>query len=687
MISLLKVQRMLKLRSNQKFLFYVFRISFLFSFVALVGFFLFLFQKKIMPDKVSNFYYEGPLGLWANQELVDFTRDDSQNLKITSTAPGLISHGPYMKLARGKYRLTVDYELDTRENNGTPLLGVNVLANKAKKKIYEHIFFIWGGNVENKFEFNNHYDESNVEFSLVGLRKGITVRGMELELISNNGFALDDFISVKLVILSVFVVLLTFSFFKFLDRSKIHNLVKFLALIILTVLLAIYSHRFDAIGDEPHYLLNMLNQVENRTIDMTSLYQGNLVNQIPNINGAETHAYFSPKDGKLYSAHGYLMSFILIPSRFIFSNYLTVQQSGYILMSVIFIIQTYLFFKVVKIYFPGFKSPLLLIGIFTILSPELFFITAIYPEIIASTVFMFSLVSFRLNMPIYKIISIIFLGLLPLLGVKYLLTSIFLASVYFWINIDFKKNRFGVDLLVAPYLLLILSFFLVNYLLFGSISLKSFYSNQVNYRGISPFPFLRNFVGNFIDSRVGIFLWMPYSIFAAKSFRKIIKGSISLINKKIDIFSISILMILLHLAPHAYLGSFGGGSQPLRQFIAVMPFVFILLIPYLEKTLNKYVFVFLATISAYQLYGSIVLETVMQPLYVGSFKNLFFVNSGTLFSDLSMFLPIFRDFRFSMEDLIKSIASLLILVILLAIDDTVNRLQSFFQHKNLIKSK
>lgn len=585
----------------------------------------------------------------------------------------VLVYGPYIELPPGEYKVSFEFVIedslptehqvvvDIASENGKVLLEKSFSIKKNELNNYRQDIILVVDNNLNRFE-TRVYTNTNA----VGLSK--------IQLTNNNIGIPDirDIIYVELLIYSLLITLIIVFGSCYLSR-KMDNLALLSILFVIPILLALSLPKHNLTGDEPIYLINMKNILNNHTLASDQGFTSDNISEFIDeqyVNHwLETPSIWqmhkSVKTQEYYSNHGFLMSMILIPGYIIGGIKGVYVEMGLFVGGITCL--TYLILKRLS----QTKEMAFMASIMLLLTTPLIYYTyAIYPEVIAAFIILLSVMSFFNKSFFLKIFSLLALGALLLLKTKYIfpvLISIIFILLSYIKNLNrhpfYKDSKFYVLVIVS--MISISLYFFESYLLYGSTSLFSKYTGgrelSINldlYSLLSTFSL--TFLANFFHSRAGIFIWIPITIFAPIGLYHLF---ISKYKEQKHFAVYSFLNIAFYMAFYSLSGSIGGDSPPLRPWITVIPLVVILSTIAVQYLRLKSLLIIFLVPSLYQVLGSYLLKTTVVNIYDYRY-NPFFLKSGTIFSHVGLFLPQLTAQRgISIDDIIM----ILILILIIAL--------------------
>lgn len=599
-----------------------------------------------------------PIVLTPNKELSVFKgKSNLSNESIYLNESQNIDYlvfGPYLSLPEGPYEIKYNLSLRNHENVADgEFIVLDISSNKGEEVIESRRYRVQ----ELISDQNNIYETINVDLMSdvddveTRARTNSSKVGVSsIEIKSLSGFRnhisnLTGFESLLLALLGVFLIIL-FSY-KVFNSLSIFNL----SIIIFGLILGAFfvAPKHDITGDEPHYLFNTKNMIVNKTIEVDKAYTPEIMSEFwPGEIDKYTHMHRSAKTGQYYSHHGYAVSLFLVP------GYLIGGELGAKMMLAIIAGFSAVFTLWLLNHLSNDKSYSFAVTLFTFLfTPLIYYSYSIYPEIIAVFTILLGFIASLKKSTLLKVLSLIVLGLLIFFKTKYLtaafFTAVFVLTSYYLEERDkgiaLKKIAKNIVLLAMTYLISITIYFLVNYLLFGEISIFSYYTGggipgSVTDSDISSIieKFSLTLLANIFDSRSGILVWLPVVIYFPL-------GLLSLFNKQqlqTRIFSIfALASITSYILFYSLSGSLGGASPPIRPWIAVLPLILIITAMSKDFIKRKLIVFVLAVISAYQIIGSYIYETTIVNVYSHEI-NPFFVKTGSVFFNIGHYLPSVR---------------------------------------------
>jgi hypothetical protein len=628
------------------------------------------------------------------------------------SAEGFLAYGPYISLPKGNY--SVSFFLKSSASDETEricCIDVHSLSTHpgeviVSKDLYGSDFTDEGGYDEFKVQFQSG-GQKDLEFRVYKF-EGASRLELSRVVVQPEGGGISGMVNGNIVFLAgiiagIIVLLYLAPFYAIKYGKYLNNIigrpsfpkVALIVFLIYATLIVLSSASLipalQITGDEPHYLIIAQSIINDHDIYVKNNYDSG--DYRPYYPGDLGGAHFSSQtvlaqNGQYISIHGIGLP-ILLSLPFLLGNVLGVKI---FLAAVGGLACGLTYLLLIKIGSDEKTSALVALFV-SACSPVLFYSMSIYTEIIGLFIILY-LLNLLLDMlsgkpagAVHYVIAGTLAGLLPFLGIKYMVLtfSLFIILAYFLISGKAALKKISGMLLPALVALSIYLYF--HYSLFGSLDPTAMYKGVSAEGGIGGHDILtnlasvfmhdiniltRSFMGSFFDQQIGLIFYSPvYLLFFIGMAAFVQKNKW---NRQ------GMLLILALTVPFFFMytfgGSWGGYCPPARIFVPILgPIVVLMAIGMEYMAENKYRF---TTYLLIALSLSLAVFMLMNPATL--YNNLYYRddnyhNYAVLFDTLNphglslqSFFPSFRYGEPYLQCLLSILWLLIFALVLLAND-------------------
>jgi hypothetical protein len=288
-------------------------------------------------------------------------------------------------------------------------------------------------------------------------------------------------------------------------------------------------------GDEPHYLLITKSLISDRDVNLLNNYQNkDYLEFYPGL--LDSHTKTGRRGSQFqYSRHMPGFSALLLPAYVVGARISKASASvlskpmserGVLILAIRLFLCLFaaalsgMFYLVIETLLKNRKISFVVWGLFSFSTPLLFYSYQIYPEVVVAliSISLLYLLIIKSNWNLYRsVLAGIGIGILPWLGIKYMIISFGCGLLFFFSFFKQKKKWKNYFYLALPIFLSAVGFLFFLWSLYGKLSPMVVYKGttvdgSVTFNAFyhhNPFEFLRCWIGYLFDQRVGLFAYSP----------------------------------------------------------------------------------------------------------------------------------------------------------------------------------